>query len=141
MSSNVAMVCVLSWIILQDKVDPLRVLAVFAAIGGVVVISLDGEYAGNVLGVCLVIASALFAAVYKVMFKKLIGDASLGQVSAFMTGLGFVNTMLNIIPALILIWLKVDRIEWDYVPWLPLVGAALLSLCKCTVQSSPGLSV
>ncbi|KAE9555075.1 hypothetical protein FO519_001736 [Halicephalobus sp. NKZ332] len=128
MSSNVAMVCVLSWVLLKDKVDPLKVIAVFAAIGGVIVISLDDEYAGNLLGVLLVIASAAFAAFYKVMFKKLIGDANLGQVSIFMSGLGLLNILLNIVPTVIMVWLKADRIDWNYVPWWTLAGSAALSL-------------
>jgi len=128
MSSNVAMVCVLSWVLLREKVDLIKVIAVFAAIGGVVVISLDSEYAGSLLGVILVIVSAAFAACYKVLFKKLIGDASLGQVSIFMSGLGLLNAIFNIVPTVILVWLKADRIDWSYVPWWALAGSAVLSL-------------
>ena len=131
-----AMVCVLSWFLLKEKVDSLKVIAVLAAIGGVVVISLDSEYAGSILGVVLVIVSAAFAAFYKVMFKKLIGDASLGQVSIFMSGLGLLNTILNIIPTVILVWLKADRIDWDYVPWWALAGGAVLALCKLIMLNS-----
>uniref|UniRef100_A0A914YGM0 EamA domain-containing protein n=1 Tax=Panagrolaimus superbus TaxID=310955 RepID=A0A914YGM0_9BILA len=100
MSSNVAMVCILSWVLLQEKIDPVKVLAVLFAVAGVIVISLDKEYTGNILGAGLVVASALFAAFYKVLFKKFLGDATLGQVSAFMTCLGFMNAFLNIIPTL-----------------------------------------
>ena len=125
-----AMVCVLSWVLLREKVDLIKVIAVFAAIGGVIVISLDSEYAGSLLGVILVVVSAAFAACYKVLFKKLIGDASLGQVSIFMSGLGLLNTIFNIVPTVILIWLKADRIDWSYVPWWALAGSAILSLCK-----------
>uniref|UniRef100_A0A7E4V2J0 EamA domain-containing protein n=1 Tax=Panagrellus redivivus TaxID=6233 RepID=A0A7E4V2J0_PANRE len=128
MSSNVAMVGILSVIILRDRITFIKVFAVVLAIAGVVVISLDSEFAGSVIGVLLVIASALFAAFYKVLFKKLIGDASLGQVSAFMSGLGLINTTFNFIPTLILVLTDIDTIDFHYVPWGPLVGSAILGL-------------
>ncbi|VDM40079.1 unnamed protein product [Toxocara canis] len=128
MSSNAAMVCALGWIILHDKFIPFRLLSIAAAIGGVMTMSLDTEFAGNVIGICLSILSALMAAFYKVFFKKVIGDATLGQVSIFMSGLGLMNLFVNIIPAAALTLTGTETLEWTRVPWLPLIGSALLNL-------------
>uniref|UniRef100_A0A914ZSZ4 EamA domain-containing protein n=1 Tax=Parascaris univalens TaxID=6257 RepID=A0A914ZSZ4_PARUN len=128
MSSNAAMVCTLGWIILKDQFIPFRLVSIVAAIGGVVIMSLDKEFAGSVLGICLSIFSAFMAACYKVLFKKVIGDATLGQVSMFMSGLGCMNLFINIIPATILVLTNAETVDWTYIPWLPLIGSALLNL-------------
>ncbi|KAH7727954.1 Protein Y73B6BL.31 b [Aphelenchoides avenae] len=104
------------------------VFAVAFAIGGVVVISMDREFAGSVLGICLVLFSAFTAAVYKVMFKRVNGSANLGQVSLFMTGLGALDAVVNFVPTAILVSTGADRIEWDAVPWWALIGSAMLGL-------------
>lgn len=128
MSSNTAMVCCLGWLILRDRFSLLKVFAVAFAIGGVVVISMDREFAGSVLGICLVLFSAFTAAVYKVMFKRVNGSANLGQVSLFMTGLGALDAVVNFVPTAILVSTGADRIEWDAVPWWALIGSAMLGL-------------
>lgn len=45
---------------------------------------------------------------FKVLFKKIIGDATAGQVSLFMTGLGLLNLLLNTLPVMML---AMSRIE------------------------------
>ncbi|CAD5221351.1 unnamed protein product [Bursaphelenchus okinawaensis] len=128
MSSNTAMVAILAYFLLSVVPSVVKVLGALLAIAGVVVISLDNEFTGSLVGVSLVIFSALSAAFYKVFFKKVNCDANLGQVSLFMTMLGLCNLLLNIWPALILVYTDVDHIKFHAVPWLPLIGAALLSL-------------
>jgi solute carrier family 35 protein F3/4 len=128
MSTNTAMVCILSSLLLHENTTIEKVLAVFFAISGVTVIALDKEFAGDWIGIVLVICSALSAALYKVLFKKFNGNGTLGQVSLFMTFLGLINLFVNVIPSIILALLRVDKIEWDYVPWLALSGSALLGL-------------
>uniref|UniRef100_A0A914C3Y2 EamA domain-containing protein n=1 Tax=Acrobeloides nanus TaxID=290746 RepID=A0A914C3Y2_9BILA len=128
MSSNTAIVCVLSWVLLKNSFSFIQLSAVFFAVGGVVLISLDSEFSGNKTGVILVVASAFTAALYKVLFKKFNGDASLGQVSLFMTILGLFDLVFNIVPTVILVLTKVERIDFAYIPWWPLIGSALLGL-------------
>ncbi|KAK0404561.1 hypothetical protein QR680_017512 [Steinernema hermaphroditum] len=128
MSCNTAIICVLGWFVLKDRVRFSQILSVAFAIGGVVVISLDKEFAGDALGIGLAIFSTVMAACYKVLFKRVNGDASLGQVSLFMTGLGLMNTTLNLIPTAALYFTGVETIVWEYVPWGPLIGSALLGL-------------
>ncbi|KAI1716498.1 eamA-like transporter family domain-containing protein [Ditylenchus destructor] len=127
-SANVAIVCVLEWIMLKKGFDWLPLISVILAIIGVCLISLDDEYAGNIQGIFLSVFCAFTSALYKVLFKRVNGSASLGQVSLFMSALGFFNAFLNIIPTSVLIWNNVDYIEWAYIPWTPLCMAALLSL-------------
>ncbi|VDK44164.1 unnamed protein product [Anisakis simplex] len=135
MSSNAAMVCVLGWIILRDKFVPFRgtalnlqLISIAAAVAGVMTISMDKEFVANATGICLAILSAIMAAFYKVFFKRVIGDATLGQVSMFMSGLGLMNMFVNIIPVLALTLTATETLQWNMVPWLPIIGAALLNL-------------
>uniref|UniRef100_A0A1I7Z302 EamA domain-containing protein n=1 Tax=Steinernema glaseri TaxID=37863 RepID=A0A1I7Z302_9BILA len=128
MSCNTAIICVLGWILLKDRTRFLQILAVAFAISGVVVISLDKEFAGDPLGIGLAILSTIMAACYKVLFKRVNGDASLGQVSLFMSGLGFLNTTVNLIPTAALYFSGAETIVWAHVPWGPVVGSALLGL-------------
>ncbi|KAI1724263.1 solute carrier family 35 member F4 [Ditylenchus destructor] len=127
-SANVAIVCVLEWIMLKKGFEWFPLISVIFAIIGVCLISLDDEYAGNIQGIFLSVFCAFTSALYKVLFKRVNGSATLGQVSLFMSALGFFNAFLNIIPTSVLIWKNVDYIEWAYIPWTPLCMAALLSL-------------
>uniref|UniRef100_A0A183FXP7 EamA domain-containing protein n=1 Tax=Heligmosomoides polygyrus TaxID=6339 RepID=A0A183FXP7_HELPZ len=127
-SCNAAMVYLLAVLILHDKFVIMKVLSVLLAVAGVVVISLGGEMKTHWKGIALSVASAASAALYKVFFKRVLGSANLGQVSLFMTCLGFVNLICNWVPALVLMLTDVEHIEIDYVPWGPVVGAAVLSL-------------
>uniref|UniRef100_A0A0R3RRS5 EamA domain-containing protein n=1 Tax=Elaeophora elaphi TaxID=1147741 RepID=A0A0R3RRS5_9BILA len=122
MSSNTAMVVIFAWIILKDQFIPFRLISVAAAILGVTVISLDKEFVGSIFGISLSVLSALSAALYKVLFKKVIGDATIGQVSLFMSGLGLLNAFLNSLPMVILLINGVETFTWSGVPWLPLLG-------------------
>ena len=127
-SSNTAIVCVLGWILLNESFSLLKFIAVCLAIVGVVVISMDKEFNGSVYGISLVIICAFAAAFYKVLFKWLNGNATLGQVSLFMSSLGLLNLIINFLPTVILVSTNYDYIEWNYVPWASLIAIALLSL-------------
>jgi drug/metabolite transporter (DMT)-like permease len=79
MSSNTAMVCILSSLLIKEQMTVEKILAVLFAIGGVTVISLDKEFAGDWVGIGLVIFSAASAACYKVIkFGKLFLHVFLG---------------------------------------------------------------
>nr|CDJ91199.1 Protein of unknown function DUF6 domain containing protein [Haemonchus contortus] len=127
-SCNAAMVYLLAVLILHDKFVPMKVLSVVLAVAGVVVMSLSGEMRAQWQGVVLSVTSAASAAFYKVLFKRYLGHANLGQVSLFMTCLGFLNLSCNWVPALTLVLTHVEHVEIAYVPWAPLLGASLLSL-------------
>ncbi|CAJ0946962.1 unnamed protein product, partial [Mesorhabditis belari] len=128
-SCNTAIVYILSIIVLKEGFFPHKLLSVIFAIGGVVVMSFDGEISGEIMGIVLSIISATSAAFYKVFFKRVIGSASFPQVSIFMTCLGTLNLFLNVGIAFGLIATPWEWINFQHVPWLPLFGSALLSLC------------
>ncbi|CAL2040073.1 unnamed protein product [Caenorhabditis brenneri] len=125
---NAAFVYILAIFLLGDTINIFKIFSVVLAIGGVVVISLDNEMRIEWLGIFCAFLSAFMAAVYKVSFKKIIGNASLGDVSLFMTCLGFLNLTINWIPALVLALTGVETLKFAYAPWGPMVGAALLSM-------------
>ncbi|GMT34893.1 hypothetical protein PFISCL1PPCAC_26190, partial [Pristionchus fissidentatus] len=127
-SCNAAFVWILAMLLLGDKFMVPKLLAVFFAIGGVVLISLDGQLNAPWQGIVLAVVSALLTAIYKVLFKYIIGDATLGQVSLFMTCLGALNLALNTIPTFLLIGFNVEYLDVTTLPWWPLVGSALLGL-------------
>lgn len=128
MSSNTAMVCILSSVLINEKMTIEKVLSVVFAICGVTVIAFDKKFGGDWIGIILVILSATSAAFYKVLFKRFNGHASLAQVSLFMTFLGLMNLFVNIIPSTIIVILGIDTIHWNYVPWIALSSSALLGL-------------
>ncbi|CAI2352013.1 unnamed protein product [Caenorhabditis sp. 36 PRJEB53466] len=125
---NAAFVYILAIFLLGDTVNVFKILSVILAIGGVVVISLDHEMRIEWLGILFAFLSAFMAAVYKVSFKRIIGNASLGDVSLFMSCLGFLNLIINWIPPLVLALTGVETLRFAYAPWWPMVGAALLSM-------------
>ncbi|GMT02828.1 hypothetical protein PENTCL1PPCAC_25002 [Pristionchus entomophagus] len=125
---NVSLVWLMAIFLLGDRFIPPKLFAVFLAIAGVVLISLDKEIRASWIGILLSTLSPIFAAVYKVMFKWILGDATLGQVSLFMTCIGLLNFFVNAIPALLLIIFDVERMEISAVPWLVLIGAGFLGL-------------
>ncbi|KJH40948.1 hypothetical protein DICVIV_13087 [Dictyocaulus viviparus] len=127
-SCNAAMVYMLAILLLGDKFMPIKLLSVGFAVAGVFVLSLGGEIKVKWQGIALSVCSAASAALYKVLFKRLLGNANLGQVSLFMTCLGFLNLVFNWIPALILLLTNVEHVEISYIPWAPVTGTALLSL-------------
>ncbi|EYC36980.1 hypothetical protein Y032_0838g2607 [Ancylostoma ceylanicum] len=127
-SCNAAMVYLLAILLLGDRFVPMKLLSVVFAVAGVAVISLDGQMRAVWQGILLSVASAASAALYKVLFKRLMGSANLGQVSLFMSCLGFLNLLCNWVPVLVLLLTDSEHIEIAYVPWAPVIGAALLSL-------------
>uniref|UniRef100_A0A914HPW6 Sugar phosphate transporter domain-containing protein n=1 Tax=Globodera rostochiensis TaxID=31243 RepID=A0A914HPW6_GLORO len=127
-AASTALVWILGWILLRERFSALKFVTVLLAMAGVVVVAMDNKFATNNLGICLAILSTVIAAFYKVLFKLCVGNASLGQVSLFMTVLGVLNLVLNTLVAVVLLQLGFDHIEWDHVPWSPLIGSALLRL-------------
>ncbi|KAL3111526.1 hypothetical protein niasHT_017445 [Heterodera trifolii] len=128
MSASTALVWVLSWALLRERFSTLKFVAVLVAMVGVLLVALDNEFAANGLGICLAIFSTVLASFYKVLFKLCIGNATLGQVSLFMTVLGVQNLLLNTPLCALFVHLGWDRVEWAHVPWSPLIGSALLGL-------------
>ncbi|KAF8764123.1 Solute carrier family 35 member F4 like protein [Argiope bruennichi] len=93
-------------------------IALFAYMDG-------GSRAMTLGGVVLAAAAAAGTAVYKVAFKKVIGDVSLGQMSFFFSAVGLCNILTMWPVVLTLYFTDAEIIHWRDIPWLPLGGAAI----------------
>ena len=140
-SSCPAWVYLLSIICLDKEMFTLRKLfAVILSIGGVIIITIDNANKNNVnmfsfsdgtelFGCILAILSAIFAASYKVMFKKIFGNMNIWYVSKFLFYLGLFNLLLMWIIVLLFELIHVESlVGFDNMPWFYLIGAALLGL-------------
>uniref|UniRef100_A0A915P5Y7 EamA domain-containing protein n=2 Tax=Meloidogyne TaxID=189290 RepID=A0A915P5Y7_9BILA len=105
-SFEVSVVYIFGRIVLKDKFNIFKTIAVFLAMIGVISIALDKEFAANIIGFLLV------------TFKLISGEqASLGEGMLFLSGMALVNLPLNLIPTSILVYFGYDIWQWDSVPW------------------------
>lgn len=65
---------------------------------------------------------------FQVLFKKVIGDASYGQVSLFFSLIGLLNASLLWPLCLTLYFTGIETLYWDRLPWPALLAASILSL-------------
>ncbi|XP_070533203.1 solute carrier family 35 member F4-like [Ptychodera flava] len=128
-SSNTAFIYILSWVVLDEKFVPLKVLATILSVVGLVVMAYaDGFHGPTAVGILLSIGAAIGAAIYKVFFKKVVGDASLGQVSLFLSLLSLFNLFFLWPVMLALRLTDVEKWLWSDMPWNFLCGSAALSV-------------
>uniref|UniRef100_A0A1I7W8K9 7TM_GPCR_Srx domain-containing protein n=1 Tax=Heterorhabditis bacteriophora TaxID=37862 RepID=A0A1I7W8K9_HETBA len=85
--------------------------------------NMNAAWDGVILSVCSATSSAFYKLCQWVLFKRLLGNADLAQVSLFMTCIGFVNLLLNWVPGIILMLTGKEYIKWMFIPWLPIIGA------------------
>ncbi|CAD5226313.1 unnamed protein product [Bursaphelenchus okinawaensis] len=121
-SLSAAMVFLFSIIFLGAEFSWFKAAGIAVSIAGVVLLSLDGNFTGSVLGVCLILLWAFITAVYNTAFKKVFGDLSLAQVLFYQSLLGLADFIWNTIPMLVLAFFDYDRIVWESIPWLPVIG-------------------
>lgn len=79
-------------------------------------------------GVVLAASAAAGSAVYKVLFKKVIGDATYGQVALFFSIIGMINAALLWPLSLGLFLTGFETLQWEKIPWPALLSASVLSL-------------
>ncbi|CAD5229219.1 unnamed protein product [Bursaphelenchus okinawaensis] len=127
-SCNVFVVFLLSKCFLDERYTVTKSISTVLGVIGVIVICCDKEFAGDVVGVVSVMLAAFSSAMYKVVFKKIVGQAGLGQVSLLMSLLGALNLLLNVIPITLLWYVDVEVITLHNIPWFYLIGSAVLSL-------------
>ncbi|XP_042881816.1 putative thiamine transporter SLC35F3 [Penaeus japonicus] len=109
--------------------DVLIVAVILCNTGIALLAYMDGITKTKTLGgVVLAAAAAAGSAVYKVLFKKVIGEASFGQVSFIFTIIALLNTVLLSPLVAAFYFSGYEVIEWRYLPWPNLVIAAALSL-------------
>lgn len=123
-------VYILSVIFLKDKVLLFRIVAIFFAVAGVIFMGysegLDGDTSFK--GIVLVISAALGSALYQVLFKRIIGDATGPQVALFLTLIGLINMLIFWTIFLFLHYMEFEVINWKEIPWINVNGSALLGL-------------
>ncbi|XP_015839143.1 solute carrier family 35 member F3 isoform X3 [Tribolium castaneum] len=129
-ATNVSFVYLLSWVILHEQFVGIRIMAVIICDTGVALLAyMDGITGSPTLGgVVLATSAAAGSAVYKVLFKKIIGDATYGQVALFFSLIGMLNAALLWPLSLGLFLTGVESLHWDKLPWPALLTASSLSL-------------
>lgn len=129
-SSNVSFIYLLSWVILHEQFVGVRIVAVILCNTGIALLAyMDGLTKTPTLGgVILGAAASAGSAVFKVLFKKMIGEASFNQVAFFFTVISLFNTFLLWPAVLTLYFTRLEIMKWSHIPWIDLVGAAGLSL-------------
>ncbi|XP_070257133.1 solute carrier family 35 member F3 isoform X2 [Myotis yumanensis] len=127
---NKAFVFLLSWIVLRDRFMGVRIVAAILAIAGIVMMTYaDGFHSHSVIGIALVVGSASMSALYKVLFKLLLGSAKFGEAALFLSVLGVFNVLfISCVPVV----LYFTRIEYwspfSNIPWGHLCGFSVLLL-------------
>ncbi|KAL1123518.1 hypothetical protein AAG570_002595 [Ranatra chinensis] len=129
-ATNVSCVYLLSWVILHEQFVGVRIVAVILCDTGIALLAyMDGITGSPTLsGVVLAASAAAGSAVYKVLFKKVIGDASYGQVSLFFSMIGILNAALLWPLCLGLYFTGAELLHWQHLPWPALLSASALSL-------------
>ncbi|XP_030829888.1 putative thiamine transporter SLC35F3 [Strongylocentrotus purpuratus] len=129
--TNTAFIYIFSWIWLEELLIllPARLCSVILSIvGTVLMMAADGFGGGSVIGVLLALGAAIGAALYKVLFKRFLGDATYGQVSLFLTMLALLNLVLLWPIMLGLYYGKRETLDWNNLPWAFLCGTSALGI-------------
>ncbi|XP_071757513.1 solute carrier family 35 member F3 isoform X1 [Centroberyx gerrardi] len=123
---NKAFVFLLSWIVLRDRFMGVRIVAAILAIAGIVMMTYaDGFHSHSVIGITLVVASASMSALYKVLFKMVLGSAKFGEAALFLTIVGSANFVFISFVPVILYFTHVEYIGSPQdIPWAYLCGVA-----------------
>ncbi|XP_018350240.1 PREDICTED: putative thiamine transporter SLC35F3 isoform X3 [Trachymyrmex septentrionalis] len=129
-ATNVSCVYLLSWVILHEQFVGVRIVAVILCNTGIALLAyMDGITGSPTLGgVVLATAAAAGSAVYKVLFKKVIGETTFGQMSFFFSLIGLCNAALLWPICLALYFSGVETIPWARLPWAALLSASILHL-------------
>lgn len=97
------------------------------AVSGIVLFAFaDGFKAATAEGIILSVAAAVGAGLYKTLFKRAVGDATLGEVSLFLSILALISTFVLWVVPLALHLAGVEILK--QLPWKFLMPNALLGL-------------
>ncbi|XP_028325130.1 putative thiamine transporter SLC35F3 isoform X1 [Gouania willdenowi] len=125
---NKAFVFLLSWIVLRDRFMGVRIVAAILAIAGIVMMTYaDGFHSHSVIGIALVVASASMSALYKVLFKMVLGSAKFGEAALFLSIVGCANFVFISFVPVILYFTHVEHISsLADIPWAHLCAVSAL---------------
>jgi drug/metabolite transporter (DMT)-like permease len=82
-ATNASFLYLLSWVILQEQFSGIRIMATILSATGISLLAyMDGVSDTQTSGAVLIAScAAAGSSIYKVMFKKMMGEVSFGQVS------------------------------------------------------------
>ena len=82
-ATNASFVYLLSWVVLRQQFVGLRIVALILSTTGISLLAYMESHHHILVSVILAAASAAGTAVYKVMFKKVMGEVNFMEVSIF----------------------------------------------------------
>ncbi|KAJ6664656.1 hypothetical protein lerEdw1_006229 [Lerista edwardsae] len=104
------------------------VAAIFAIAGIVMMTYADGFHSHSVIGIALVVGSASTSALYKVLFKLLLGSAKFGEAALFLSLLAVFNILFVTCIPVILYFTNAEYWSFDAIPWGSICGFSVLLL-------------
>ncbi|KAL4716318.1 hypothetical protein ACJJTC_014798 [Scirpophaga incertulas] len=129
-ATNVSCIYLLSWVILHEQFVGVRIVAAILCDTGIALLAyMDGITGSSTLGgVVLAACAAAGFAIFKVLFRKVMGEVNTGQRALFFSILGIVNASLLWPVCLALYLTGSEMLPSHRMPWIHLLvaGVALL---------------
>uniref|UniRef100_T1K8W9 EamA domain-containing protein n=2 Tax=Tetranychus urticae TaxID=32264 RepID=T1K8W9_TETUR len=136
---SVSFVYLLSWVVLHQQFVGIRIVGLILCNTGTALLAyMDGVNRTTLSNVLIAMIACCAAAIYKVFYKRTLGYTTFAQTSLFFTLVGFMNAFLIWPMVLLLYFTGAETLSWTHIPWLPLSGAAALSL-NANILGSFGL--
>ncbi|XP_034828674.1 solute carrier family 35 member F3 [Maniola hyperantus] len=129
-ATNVSCVYLLSWVILHEQFVGVRIVAAILCDTGIALLAyMDGITGNSTLGgVVLSACAAAGFAIFKVLFRKVMGEVNTGQRALFFSILGIVNATLLWPVCLALYLTGSEQVPEHQMPWIPLLLASVALL-------------
>ncbi|KAG7212859.1 hypothetical protein KM043_002212 [Ampulex compressa] len=129
-ATNVTCAYLLSWVVLHEQFVGVRIVAVILCNTGIALLAyMDGITGSPTLGgVVMATSAAAGSAVYKVLYKKVLGETTFGQMSLFFSLVGLCNAALLWPICLALYFSGAESVYWARLPWAALLAASILHL-------------
>ncbi|XP_063060280.1 solute carrier family 35 member F4 [Engraulis encrasicolus] len=138
-----AFIFLLSWIGLKDRFMGVRIVAAILSITGIVMMAYaDGFHSDSITGVALGVGSASTSALYKVLFRKRVGDFRPGPASVLLSCVGLFSCVLH---SWVCVLLYLTHVEYwpqsQAMPWRTLcIMASLLMAFNVLVNLGVALT-
>ncbi|XP_049871003.1 putative thiamine transporter SLC35F3 [Pectinophora gossypiella] len=129
-ATNVSCIYLLSWVILHEQFVGVRIVAAILCDTGIALLAyMDGIMGSSTLGgVVLAACAAAGFAIFKVLFRKVMGEVNSGQRALFFSILGIVNASL-LWPVCLALYLTGSEIIPSHrMPWTHLLPASIALL-------------
>ncbi|CAB3222323.1 unnamed protein product [Arctia plantaginis] len=129
-ATNVSCIYLLSWVILHEQFVGVRIVATIMCDTGIALLAyMDGITGSSTLGgVVLAAFAAAGFAIFKVLFRKVMGDVNSGQRALFFSILGVVNASLLWPLCLALYLTGSEMLPSHRMPWIYLLIASIAML-------------